>query len=279
MRRCLLPPSSSSPQGRGRGCAPPLPKVLHPLCGRPLIAWPIAAAREAGAGKVVVVDGPKRRLADHLPDGVVRGRPGRAARDGRRRRGRRGRDRRGRHGRGRDGRRPARRRRDADRARRGARGVGRRRDDADRRARGPDGLRARGPRRRGPGRARRRDQGAPATRARPSSRSARSTRASSPSTAARCSRRSSELEADNAQGELYLPDVLPRMREAGREIGAHVATDWTVTLGINDRVDLARVRAIAQERINEAHMRAGVTLDRPARPRPSTPAWRSARTR
>ena len=47
-----------------------LPKVLHPLCGRPLIAWPIAAAREAGAAKVVVVDGPKRRLADHLPEGV-----------------------------------------------------------------------------------------------------------------------------------------------------------------------------------------------------------------
>ena len=51
---------------------------------------------------------------------------------------------------------------------------------------------------------------------------------------------------------------------AGREIAAHVATDWTVTLGINDRVDLARVRAIAQQRINEAHMRAGVTLIDPA---------------
>ena len=47
-----------------------LPKVLHPLCGRPLIAWPIQAARDAGAGKVVVVDGPKRRLADHLPEDV-----------------------------------------------------------------------------------------------------------------------------------------------------------------------------------------------------------------
>jgi len=36
-----------------------LPKVLHPLCGRPLIAWPIQAARDAGAGKIVVViEGP-----------------------------------------------------------------------------------------------------------------------------------------------------------------------------------------------------------------------------
>jgi bifunctional UDP-N-acetylglucosamine pyrophosphorylase/glucosamine-1-phosphate N-acetyltransferase len=32
--------------------------------------WPIAAAREAGAGRIVVVDGPKRALADALPDGV-----------------------------------------------------------------------------------------------------------------------------------------------------------------------------------------------------------------
>ena len=53
--------------GEGTRMRSSLPKVLHPLCGRPLIAWPIEAARAAGAGKVVVVDGPKRRLADHLP--------------------------------------------------------------------------------------------------------------------------------------------------------------------------------------------------------------------
>jgi bifunctional UDP-N-acetylglucosamine pyrophosphorylase / glucosamine-1-phosphate N-acetyltransferase len=57
-----------------------LPKVLHPLCGRPLIEWPVAAAREAGAAKVVVVDGPKRRLEGHLPEGVLD--PGAAAGDG-----------------------------------------------------------------------------------------------------------------------------------------------------------------------------------------------------
>ena len=37
-------------------------KLLHPLCGRPIIAWPIAAAQEAGASKVVLVDSPERRL-------------------------------------------------------------------------------------------------------------------------------------------------------------------------------------------------------------------------
>src|SRR3954465_1332831 len=56
--------------GEGTRMRSSLPKVLHPLCGRPLIAWPVTAALEAGAGKVVVVDNPKRRLEDWLPEGV-----------------------------------------------------------------------------------------------------------------------------------------------------------------------------------------------------------------
>ena len=56
--------------GEGTRMRSSLPKVLHPLCGRPLIAWPVAAAREAGAARVIVVDNPKRRLADLLPEGV-----------------------------------------------------------------------------------------------------------------------------------------------------------------------------------------------------------------
>ena len=56
--------------GEGTRMRSALPKVLHPLCGRPLIAWPVAAAQEAGAGRVVVVDNPKRRLEDQLPEGV-----------------------------------------------------------------------------------------------------------------------------------------------------------------------------------------------------------------
>src|SRR3954452_25149828 len=56
--------------GEGTRMRSSLPKVLHSLCGRPLILWPVAAAREAGAGKVVVVDNPKRKLEDRLPDGV-----------------------------------------------------------------------------------------------------------------------------------------------------------------------------------------------------------------
>ena len=47
-----------------------VPKVLHELCGRPMGLWPVAAALEAGAGKVVVVDSPARPLAEVLPEGV-----------------------------------------------------------------------------------------------------------------------------------------------------------------------------------------------------------------
>ena len=56
--------------GEGTRMRSAVPKVLHPLCGRTMIEWPIAAAREAGAGRIVVVDGPKRALADALPEDV-----------------------------------------------------------------------------------------------------------------------------------------------------------------------------------------------------------------
>jgi len=55
--------------GQGTRMRSGTPKVLHDLCGRPMIAWPIAAALAAGARKVVVVDGPQRALEGHLPDG------------------------------------------------------------------------------------------------------------------------------------------------------------------------------------------------------------------
>jgi bifunctional UDP-N-acetylglucosamine pyrophosphorylase/glucosamine-1-phosphate N-acetyltransferase len=47
------------------------PKVLHPVCGRPLLHWTIAAAQEAGAGKVVVVIRPGEGVEEALPDGVT----------------------------------------------------------------------------------------------------------------------------------------------------------------------------------------------------------------
>jgi bifunctional UDP-N-acetylglucosamine pyrophosphorylase / glucosamine-1-phosphate N-acetyltransferase len=46
------------------------PKVLHEVCGRPMVHWVIAAAREAGAGRVVCVTRPGDGTAEGLPEDV-----------------------------------------------------------------------------------------------------------------------------------------------------------------------------------------------------------------
>ncbi len=68
------------------------------------------------------------------------------------------------------------------------------------------------------------------------------------------------LSADNAQGELYLPQVLTLLREGGERIEASVVEDPRLVLGVNDRVALARVRRLAQAAIHERHMLAGVSI-------------------
>jgi bifunctional UDP-N-acetylglucosamine pyrophosphorylase/glucosamine-1-phosphate N-acetyltransferase len=68
------------------------------------------------------------------------------------------------------------------------------------------------------------------------------------------------LSTDNAQHELYLPQVLDLLRTDGARIVAHVVADERVVLGVNDRAGLARVRAIAQAAIHERHMQAGVGI-------------------
>jgi bifunctional UDP-N-acetylglucosamine pyrophosphorylase/glucosamine-1-phosphate N-acetyltransferase len=73
-----------------------------------------------------------------------------------------------------------------------------------------------------------------------------------------------QLSRDNAQGEAYLPDVLPALRDAGHSVAAHDVHDPGITLGVNDRAELAEVRRRAQHRINVAHMLAGVTIVNPA---------------
>ncbi|HWF53412.1 MAG TPA: bifunctional UDP-N-acetylglucosamine diphosphorylase/glucosamine-1-phosphate N-acetyltransferase GlmU [Solirubrobacteraceae bacterium] len=72
------------------------------------------------------------------------------------------------------------------------------------------------------------------------------------------------VSTDNAQGEHYLPDVLPILRARERTVLAHQLDDPDETLGINDRVALADVRAVAQQRIHVRHMLAGVTIVDPA---------------
>src|ERR1700682_1971782 len=56
--------------GQGTRMVSGKPKVLHEVCGSPMVLWPVLAALEAGAGKVVVVDSPARALQQVLPAGV-----------------------------------------------------------------------------------------------------------------------------------------------------------------------------------------------------------------
>jgi bifunctional UDP-N-acetylglucosamine pyrophosphorylase/glucosamine-1-phosphate N-acetyltransferase len=56
--------------GQGTRMKSELPKVLHPVCGVPMVHWVIAAARAAGADRVVCVTRPGDGVAEHLPEGV-----------------------------------------------------------------------------------------------------------------------------------------------------------------------------------------------------------------
>jgi bifunctional UDP-N-acetylglucosamine pyrophosphorylase/glucosamine-1-phosphate N-acetyltransferase len=249
--------------GEGTRMRSSTPKVLHPLCGRPLVAWPLAAAQEAGATKLVVVDNPRRRLAEHLPEGVevaVQERP---------------------LGTG-----------DAVKAAAGhfeagvpvvilagdvplitaeaIRSLVEAHEQAGAAAtmatmvledpasygrviRAEDGTVERVVEAKAPGDA-----------------TPEQLAIKEVNTGIFCFDGGALAEAleaitpDNAQGEYYLPDVLPALNRKGATVAAHVVDDAALTLGVNDRVDLAEVRAHAQRRIQLAHMRAGVTIVEPA---------------
>jgi bifunctional UDP-N-acetylglucosamine pyrophosphorylase/glucosamine-1-phosphate N-acetyltransferase len=246
--------------GEGTRMRSKLPKVLHPLCGRPLVLWPVSAAQEAGAGKVVVVDNPKRRLEDRLPDGVelaVQPEP---------------------NGTG------------------GAVQAAREHIDPDSTVvilagdvplitaeaidalvQAHEGSEAAGTMATmeldDPGQYGRvvRDKTGNVEKvveakagegdATPEQLEIREVNTGIYAfDGAALLEALDRLEPDNAQGELYLPDVLPQLASAGQTIAAHLITDHTLTLGINDRVQLAEVRQIAQQRIHDELQRAGVTI-------------------
>lgn len=73
-----------------------------------------------------------------------------------------------------------------------------------------------------------------------------------------------EIDSDNAQGEYYLPDVLPKMKRAGCLVQVVTASNRGVMMGVNDRADLAAVEAEARGEIQRRHMLAGVTIVDPA---------------
>ena len=68
---------------------------------------------------------------------------------------------------------------------------------------------------------------------------------------------------NNAQGEYYLPDVIEILKQQGEVVAAYVTEDFEETLGVNDRYALSEAEAFMRARINERHMRNGVTIINP----------------
>ena len=72
-----------------------------------------------------------------------------------------------------------------------------------------------------------------------------------------------KITPNNAQGEYYLTDTLEILLSAGKKIGGYAISDNDEIRGINDRVQLNEAEKIMQKRINEYHMRNGVTMCNP----------------
>ncbi|TYO96678.1 bifunctional UDP-N-acetylglucosamine pyrophosphorylase/glucosamine-1-phosphate N-acetyltransferase [Geothermobacter ehrlichii] len=71
------------------------------------------------------------------------------------------------------------------------------------------------------------------------------------------------LGCDNAQGEYYLTDVVAAAVDAGGRVCALQLTDAEEAMGVNDRRQLAVAEAVLRRRINEALMRSGVGMTDP----------------
>ncbi|MCI5604421.1 MAG: bifunctional UDP-N-acetylglucosamine diphosphorylase/glucosamine-1-phosphate N-acetyltransferase GlmU [Clostridia bacterium] len=69
-----------------------------------------------------------------------------------------------------------------------------------------------------------------------------------------------KIQPNNAQGEYYLTDTLEILLKAGKKVGAYAIEDNDEIRGINDRVQLNEAENIMRSRINEMHMRNGVTM-------------------
>jgi bifunctional UDP-N-acetylglucosamine pyrophosphorylase/glucosamine-1-phosphate N-acetyltransferase len=250
--------------GQGTRMRSSIPKVLHELCGLPMVLWPVRAALAAGAERVLVVDGPARALAEVLPEGVELAVQERSDGTG-----------------GAaaaavaalwNGAAPAaapvvilsgdvpligssaidelvRAHAEGGNEATMASSVLADPSGYGRVVRGADGAVERVVETKRPGDAT------------PAEREIREVNTGvfvfdAPALARALPRLSSE----NAQGELYLPQALDVLRAEGAKVGAHVIDDEALVLGVNDRAALARVRAIAQRAIHERHMAAGVTI-------------------
>jgi bifunctional UDP-N-acetylglucosamine pyrophosphorylase / glucosamine-1-phosphate N-acetyltransferase len=264
--------------GQGTRMRSALPKVLHELCGRPLVLWPVRAALEAHAEKVIVVDSPERALAQSLPDGVqlaVQERPNGTG--GAVAAGLEGIDSPLASGLGPPG--------SAldpntvlvvlsgDVPLFGAESISELFEAHARSGAAATMVTATLEDPGGYGRVVRDPSGAvervvETKREGDSTAEEREIREVNTGIyafqAGALLRALPRLSAENAQGELYLPEVLALLKADGQTVAAHPIEDATRVLGVNDRVALAQVRRLAQRAIHERHMRAGVSIVDPS---------------
>lgn len=73
------------------------------------------------------------------------------------------------------------------------------------------------------------------------------------------------LSPENAQGEYYLTDAVSVLKDTGHTVNAVVAAEPYETVGVNDRAQLADVEAALRRRINQRWMRDGVSMTDPER--------------
>lgn len=72
-----------------------------------------------------------------------------------------------------------------------------------------------------------------------------------------------KVKNENAQGEYYLPDVISILKSEGQKVAAYTTLKFHETLGVNDRVALAQAEKSMRHLIAEKHMRNGVTIISP----------------
>ncbi|MEE1108057.1 MAG: bifunctional UDP-N-acetylglucosamine diphosphorylase/glucosamine-1-phosphate N-acetyltransferase GlmU [Macrococcus canis] len=69
-----------------------------------------------------------------------------------------------------------------------------------------------------------------------------------------------QVDNNNTQGEYYLPDVIKLLRQRNELVEAYITEDFSETLGINDRYNLSIAEQTLRLRINKQHMMNGVTI-------------------
>jgi len=71
------------------------------------------------------------------------------------------------------------------------------------------------------------------------------------------------IKANNNQNEYYLTDIVSLFNESKKKVGGYIVDDYKEMLGINDRKQLSEARKVIQDRVNNALMLSGVTIEDP----------------